>query len=115
MPNIEALALVVSEKKTFTCISHYKTVWIPGARLAEFIKRTTIHCYTQNMEVLGHVVSKKIFYVCSNVSLWEPMTPGEGPFLTLGACLAGFMLHTKYRSFGCCGFGEEEFFMCFPL
>ena len=25
------------------------------------------------------------------------------------------MLHTKYRSFGCCSFGEEEFFMCFPL
>ena len=28
-------------------------VWIRGARLAGFIKRTTIHCYTQNMEVLG--------------------------------------------------------------
>ena len=25
------------------------------------------------------------------------------------------MLHTKYRSFGCCGFREEHFFMCFPL
>ena len=25
------------------------------------------------------------------------------------------MLHTKYRSFGCCGFREEDIFMYFPL
>ena len=25
-------------------------VWTPGARLAGFTKRTTIHCYTQNMK-----------------------------------------------------------------
>ena len=31
------------------------------------------------------------FYVCSIVSLWELMTPGEEPFLVPGACLAGFM------------------------
>ena len=37
-------------------------VWTPGARLAGFIKRTTIQCYTQNMKGLGLVVSeKKIF------------------------------------------------------
>ena len=37
----------------------------PGARLAGFIKRTTIHCYTQNMKGLGLVVSeKKIFFLC---------------------------------------------------
>ena len=37
-------------------------VWIPGARLAGFTKRTTIHCYKQNMKALGLVVSeKKIF------------------------------------------------------
>ena len=35
--------------------------WTPGAWLAGFIKRTTIHCYTQNMKALGLVVSKKIF------------------------------------------------------
>ena len=39
-------------------------VWTPGARLAGFIKRTTIHCYTQNMKALGLVVSeKKIFFM----------------------------------------------------
>ena len=68
--NIEALALVVSKEKIFTCISFYKTrsgddapgagpLWIPGARLAGFIKRTTIHSYTQNMKALGLVVSLK--------------------------------------------------------
>ena len=37
-------------------------VWTPGAPLAGFIKRNTIHCSTQNMKALGHVVSeKKIF------------------------------------------------------
>ena len=48
-------------------------VWTPGAPLAEFIKRNTIHCYKQNMKALGLVVSEKnIFYVF-------PMTPpGRG-------------------------------------
>ena len=36
-------------------------IWTPGARLAEFMKRTTIHCYTQNMKVMDLVVSEKIF------------------------------------------------------
>ena len=38
-----------------------------GARLAGFIKRTTIHCYTQHMKALGLVVSeKKIFSHCKS-------------------------------------------------
>ena len=46
----------------------------PRARLAGFIKRTTIHCYIQNMKALGLVVSEKIFYVF-------PMMPlGRGPY-----------------------------------
>ena len=54
----------------FLCFSHDASgagpVWTPGAWLtgfiAEFIKRTTIHCYTQNMKALGLVVlEKKIF------------------------------------------------------
>ena len=37
-------------------------VWTQGARLAGFKKKTTIHCYIQNMKALGLVVSeKKIF------------------------------------------------------
>ena len=50
-------------------------VWTPGAPLAGFIKRNTIHCYKQNMKDLGLVVSEKknFFYVF-------PMTPpGRGP------------------------------------
>ena len=43
--------------------------WIPGAWLAGFIKRTTIHCYTQNLKA-------KLLALC---------------------------------------FGEEDFFMFFPL
>ena len=40
------------------------SVWTPGARMAGFMKRTTRHCYTQNMKALGFMVSeKKIFYM----------------------------------------------------
>ena len=39
-------------------------VWTPGARLAGFIKRITIHCYTQNMKGLGLVVSEKKIFLC---------------------------------------------------
>ena len=76
-------------------------VWTPGAQLAGFIKRTTIHCYIQNMKALGLVVSEKkiFFYVFPIVSLWELMTPGAGPFLTPGAWLAGFIKRTTYHCY----------------
>ena len=47
----------------------------PGAWLAGFIKRTTTHCYIENMKALGLVVSeKKMFYIF-------PVTPpGRGPY-----------------------------------
>ena len=35
----------------------------PGAWLAVFIKRTTIHCYIQNMKALGLVVSERYFFM----------------------------------------------------
>ena len=39
-------------------------VWTPGAWLAGFIKRTTRHCYTQNLKALGYVFSEEIFFLC---------------------------------------------------
>ena len=92
---MKALGLVVLEKIFF---SHDAPgagpVWSQGARLARFIKRTTIHCYTQNMKALGLVVSE-IFLCFSVVCLWELMTPRAGPFSTLGAWLAGFLKRTS--------------------
>ena len=87
---MKALGHVVLEKIILLFFSHDAPragpVWTPVARLAGFIKRTTIHCYTQNMKSLGLVVSeKKIFYVFPIVSLWDQITPGAGPFLTPGA------------------------------
>ena len=59
---------MVSEKKIFLCFSHDAPgagpEWAPGAWLAGFIKRTTIHCYTQNMKALGLVVSEKKIFLC---------------------------------------------------
>ena len=59
------------EEDFFLCFSHdapgVGPAWTPRARLAGFvagfIKRTTLHCYTQNMKALGLVVSeKRIFF-----------------------------------------------------
>ena len=61
---------MVSEKKTDSCISHYKLIadneapggvacMDPGALLAGFKKMATKRCYTQKMKALGLVVSKK--------------------------------------------------------
>ena len=48
----------------------------PGPWLAGFIKRTTKHCYTQNMKALGFVVSeKKIFFY-----IFPKTPPGRGPY-----------------------------------
>ena len=68
---MKALGFVVSEKKIFLCFSHCMSMGAndpgagpfltPGAWLAGFIKRTTTHCYIQNMKALGLVVSEKIF------------------------------------------------------
>ena len=76
-------------------------VWTPVARLAGFIKRTTRHCYIQNMKALGLVVSeKKIFFMFFPiVSLWELMTPGAGSFLTPGPWLAGFIKRTTIHCY----------------
>ena len=63
---MNALGLVVSEKKIFLYFPHDAPgagpVWTPGARLAGFIRRTTRHCYTQNMKALGVLVSEKKFF-----------------------------------------------------
>ena len=61
--NMKALGLVVSEKNSFIMFSQCECMGAndpqagpfltPGAWLAGFIKRTTIHCYIHNMKVLG--------------------------------------------------------------
>ena len=64
---MKALGLVVSEKKIFLYFHHDAPgagpIWTPGAQLAGFMKRTTRHCYTQNMKALGLVVSEEDFYM----------------------------------------------------
>ena len=63
-------------------------VWTPGAWLAGFIKRNTIHCYTQNMQALGFVVlEKKIFFYIF------PMSPPGG------ARLAEFIKRTTIHCY----------------
>ena len=111
-------------EEDFLCFSHDALgagpVWTPGARLAGFIERTTIHCYTQNIKALGLVVSeKKIFYVLPIVCLWELMTPRAGPFLTPGARLAGFIKRTTtncyIQNMKALGLvvSEKKIFLCF--
>ena len=125
---MKALGLVVSEKKIFLCFTHDPPppgagpVWTPGASLAGFIKRTTIHCYTQNMKALGPVVSeKKIFLFFSHCKSMGANDPrGRAIFDPRGMIGRIYkedhftLLHTKYEIFGSCGFGEEDFIMFFP-
>ena len=75
-------------------------VLTPGALLAGFIKRTIIHCYTQNMKALGLVVSEnKIFLWFSHCMSMGANDPGAGSFLTPGAWLAGFIKRTNTHSY----------------
>ena len=46
-------------------------IWVPGTRLAGFMKGITKHCWTQNIKALGLMVSEKIFYVFPFITLWE--------------------------------------------
>ena len=56
-------------------------VWTPGAWLADFMKRSTIHCYTQKMKALGLVVSEKIFLCLSHCkAMGDNDPPGWGHF-----------------------------------
>ena len=66
----------------------------PGARLAGFIKKITIHCYTQNMKGLGLVVSEKKIFLC-----FSHDAPGAGPVWTPGARLAGFIKRTTIHCY----------------
>ena len=85
----------------------------PGARLAGFIKRTTIHRYQQNMKALGLVVSEKIFLCFTHDPRGED---GMDPRGTVGRIYKEdhyTLIHTKYESSVSCGFGEKYFFMFF--
>ena len=84
--------------------------------VAGFIKRTTLHCYTQNMKALGLVVlEKRIFKSFSHD------TPGAGPVWTPGARLAGFIKRTtkhcykqNMKALGLVVSEEKIFFMFYP-
>ena len=95
----------------------------PGAWLAGFIKRTTTHCYIQNIKALGLVVSEKKIFLC-----FSHDAPGAGPVWTPGAGLAGFIKRTTIHCYtenmkalglvvlespGHCGYGEKDLFMFF--
>ena len=114
-------------REDFFIYFHYKSmvdndmpgawpVWTPGAPLAGFIKRNTIHCCKQNMKALGLEVSEKFFFYVF------PMTPpGRGPCRPQGPVGRIYkedhyiLLQIKYESSGSCGFEEENFFMFYPL
>ena len=124
--NMKAPGLVVSAKKIFFMFLPIVCLWelmtpgagpflTPGAWLAEFIKRTTTHCYIQNMKALGLVVSeKKIFFM-----FFSRRPRGGARIDTRGTVGRIYkedhytLVHTKYESSVPCGFGEEVF--CFFL
>ena len=115
---------VVSEKKIFLCFSHdapgavpvWTPGWTPGAR---FIKRTTIHCYTQNIKALGLVASEKKICLCFSNCMYMGANDPQGWAIFDSRGMVGriyeedhyTLLHTKYKSSGPCGF--RDFFLRF--
>ena len=92
-------------------------VGTPGAWLAGFIKRTTIHCYIQNMKGLGLVIWEKKIFSC-----FSHDAPGEGPVWTPGAWLAGFIKRTtidcytqNMKALGLVVSEKKIFFYVFPI
>ena len=85
-----------------------------GAWLAGFIKRTTTHCYIQNIKALSLVVSEKKIFLC-----FSQDAPGAGPLWTPGARLAGFIkrniIHCYTQNMKALGLvvSEKKIFLCF--
>ena len=68
------------------------------------------------MKALGHMVSEKKIILCfSNCKSKGAISDPRGMLARIYVKLYITMLQTKYRSFGCCGFREVDFFMYFPL
>ena len=75
-------------------------------------KENHLHCFTQNMEALGHVVSEKKIFLC--FSHCKSMGANEAQDGTIfehrGMVGRNYkedyytLLHTKYESSGPCGF-----------
>ena len=91
--------------------------------MAEFIKRTFIHSYTQNIKAVGLVVLEKKIFLCFShfKSMGAKDYWGGAIFDPRGMVGKIYkeddykLLHTKYERSGPCGFGEEDFFLFFPM
>ena len=100
-------------------------VWTPGTQVAEFKKRIVKHCYAQHIKSPGLMVSEKEIFVCSSHCKYMYMganVPWDGAILNPKGITGRIyvkhhltLLHTKYTSFGSCGFRKEDFFICFLL
>ena len=74
------------------------------------------------MKALGLVVSEKKIFLCfSHCKSMGPNDPRGGAIFDPRGMIGRIytedhytLLHTKYESFGPCGYGEEYFFMFFP-
>ena len=136
---MKALGLVVSEKKIILCFTHDPTRG--GARmdprgtvgriykedhytllLTKYESSGPCGFGEEDFFALGLVVSEKIFLCFSHCKSMGANDPrGWAIFDPRGMIGRIYiedhltLLHTKYESFGPCGFGEEDFFMFCPI
>ena len=92
--------------------------------MAGFIKRIIEHCYTQNIKASGLVVSVKKIFVYLSYCTCKYMganIPWGGAILNPRSIIGRIyvkhhitLLHTKYTSFGSCGF-KRRFSHMFPI
>ena len=124
---MKALGLVVSEKKTFLCFSHCKSmgandprggaIFDPRGMIDRIYKKdhyTLLHTKYEGSGPCGF--GEDFFYVLPHYA------PGVGsvwyPRGTVGRIYKEdhyTLLHTKYERSATCGFEEEVFFYVFPI
>ena len=90
-------------------------VWTPGVRLAGFITRTIIYCYTQNMKALG-LRRRRVFmfFHCKSMGANDPRGGAIfDPRGTVGRKEDHYtLLHKNTKALGLVV--SEKIFMFFP-
>ena len=86
----------------------------PRNTCGRIIKRLIEHCNTQNIIAVGLMVSEKIFVCFSYCKYMGANVPWGGANLYTRGIIGRIyvkhhiiLLHTKYTSFGSCGFRED--------
>ena len=108
-------------EEDFSCISHYKTM-DPRGTVGRIYKEdylTLLHTKYGSSGPCGFKEDFLCLFYCKSMGANDPwggaISDARGMLGRIYVKLHTTMLHTKYRSFGSCGFREEDCLMYFPF